>query len=70
MRRRDKAPLLDAIDAVRGFYLLLVGLIAGVAFVVMGNTLGRVVGAVLLVAVVLWGWFSAKGVVRRNAERH
>jgi hypothetical protein len=67
--RRDEAPLLDEVNVVRGLYLLLVGLVAGITVVVMGNTLGRITGAVLLVVVALWGWFTAKGFARQNTER-
>jgi len=53
--RRGQSPLLDARDGIRLSLGTLVWFAIGVAFLVMGNTLGRIVGLLILAPFVFFG---------------
>jgi hypothetical protein len=63
MRDDDDPGFLAAVEAVRGFIGYSVVLIVGLAYLVMGHTAGRTVGAVLLI---FWLALGLKTVRKRR----
>jgi uncharacterized membrane protein len=66
MREDDEPGFLAAVEAVRGFIGSIVVLILSLAFLVMGHTAGRIVGAVLFI---LWLALGLKTVRKRRFRR-
>ena len=66
MRDDDEPGVLAAIQAVREFFGYAVWLILSLAFLVMGHTAGRIVGAVLLI---LWLVLGIKMIRTRRLRR-